>query len=84
MRWLLTGCMQVPDLHRLKRNGWFATLVFPLSLGLGDPFPLALQHDLALPGGDSAQDSQHEFAGWVSRIEPFATNRKDQQSDAAP
>ena len=39
------------------------SLVDTLGLGNGDALGLALQHDLALKGGDSGEDRHREFTG---------------------
>jgi hypothetical protein len=51
--------------------------------GLGDALALAFQHDLPFSGRHTSQDRQHKLAGGVAGIQPFATHRQNDQSDAA-
>src|SRR5690242_15803890 len=48
--------LECPDFLSPSPCSRFSTLVFSVSLRLGDSFPLPLQHQFALEGGDCADD----------------------------
>jgi hypothetical protein len=55
------------DLGGLGASGRLPPLVLAFDRGLGDPFALALERNLALELGDRADDVEHEPAGaWVA------------------
>src|ERR1019366_4291115 len=68
--------IQFKNLVTLGAGGGFPTLIFPLSLGLGDTFPLPFQHHLAFKLADRSQQVQHQPSCWRSRVDSHRQDSK--------
>ena len=66
---------QLPDLRRVDADR--VALVF------AGAFALPLEHDLAFPRRHAGQDRQHELAGRVAGVQPFAAHERDHEAVAA-
>src|SRR4051812_42064889 len=56
------GCSQLDHLRCFGASVWWLSLVLALGLGAGDPFALALEHDLALELGHCRHDGEDHAA----------------------
>ena len=72
-----------PDDLRHQFRPAAAPLELAVCLGLGDPLPLPLEHDLPLPGRHAGQDGQHQLRRRVARVERQAAHGQHEQADTA-
>src|SRR4051812_22558433 len=71
------GCSQLDHLRCFGASVWWLSLVLALGLGAGDPFALALEHDLALELGHCRHDGEDHAAHRAGHAAVNAAERFD-------